>query len=176
MTSRQLGVTLIELLVTLSIVVILMTVAVPGMQEFMSTNRLSTTTTDFMGTLNYARSEAVKRGTQVTACMSANGSSCATSGDWSQGRIVFLDVNGDGTVDSGDGDTVLRTSAATASGYTLKGTVDAITFERNGSTHDTGTVTLCVNSDEAKAQSVIITAAGARISTGSAEITSCDPS
>lgn len=173
MTSRQHGVTIIELLVTLSIVVIMMTVAVPGMQDFMSTNRLSTITTDFMGTLNYARSEAVKRGVPVTACRSANGSTCAASGAWSQGRIVFLDEDGDGAVDAAD-DEVLRTATATPTGYTLIGTVNTITFKRNGSTDDTGTVALCINSDETRAQSVIITPAGARISTGSSEITSCE--
>ncbi len=172
MTPRQHGVTLLELMVTLSIMVILMTVAVPSFQDLIRSNRLSGITTEFMGRINYARSEAVKRGIPVTLCRSANGTACAASGAWSQGMIVFLDTNGDGSVDVGE--TVLRQSGGAPETYTIIGSVNAITYAGNGSTANTGTIAICRDSDEARAQNIIVTAAGTRISTGSSEITTCD--
>lgn len=55
------GFTLIELLVTLSVAVILATIAVPGFQGMMVTNRLSADHNEILAGLNFARSEAAKR-------------------------------------------------------------------------------------------------------------------
>ncbi len=55
------GFTLIELLVTLSVAVILATIAVPGFQGMMATNRLSADHNEVLTGLNFARSEAAKR-------------------------------------------------------------------------------------------------------------------
>ncbi|WP_181423456.1 GspH/FimT family pseudopilin [Halomonas heilongjiangensis] len=55
------GFTLIELLVTLSVAVILATIAVPGFQGMMATNRLSADHNEILAGLNFARSEAAKR-------------------------------------------------------------------------------------------------------------------
>lgn len=57
----RLGFTLIELLVTLSVAVILATIAVPGFQGMMATNRLSADHNEILAGLNFARSEAAKR-------------------------------------------------------------------------------------------------------------------
>jgi type IV fimbrial biogenesis protein FimT len=45
------------------------------------------------GHLNYARSEAVKRSTNVILCKSQDGMNCTTSGDWTGGWIIFPDIN-----------------------------------------------------------------------------------
>ncbi|MGQ9860680.1 MAG: GspH/FimT family pseudopilin, partial [Thiobacillaceae bacterium] len=97
---RQSGVTLIELLVTISIAAILMAIAVPGFQDFFRRNRLDGATSDLMATLNYARSEAIRRGVPVSVCRSSNGTSC--SGGWQQGWIVFTNPDNDDTVDAGE--------------------------------------------------------------------------
>lgn len=57
----RLGFTLIELLVTISVAVILATIAVPGFQGMMATNRLSADHNEILTGLNFARSEAAKR-------------------------------------------------------------------------------------------------------------------
>ena len=163
--KRQRGFTLIELLVTISIAVILMTVAVPGFQQFMTSNKLSGTTTDLMGGISYARSEAIKRGFPVSLCRSSNATSCAASGAWTQGWIIFLDTNGNGAVDSGD--TLLRSNPPLSGIYTAVGTVNAIIFERNGSAKasSVGTIAICQNNNKVDAQAIIITRTRPRIAT-----------
>ncbi len=89
---RQAGFTLVELLVALAVAAILLAVGVPSFRSTIASNRLTSTTNDLVGTLAQARSEAIKRGTRVTVCMSADGEKCAQTGTWAQGWISFVDV------------------------------------------------------------------------------------
>ncbi len=156
--KRQYGVTLIELMVTLSVVAIMLTIAIPGFVETMASNRMTGVVTDLMGTINFARSEAVKRGTSVSVCRSSNGSSC--TGTWTEGWIVFVDNDADGTVDtSGVVDEILKINGALGGNYTLSSTEFASTsviYARNGTANATGTFIACSDSQENKARGVII--------------------
>ncbi|NDP48691.1 MAG: prepilin-type N-terminal cleavage/methylation domain-containing protein [Sulfuriferula multivorans] len=80
------GFTLIELLVTMAVAAILLTVALPNFQNFVINSRMATQANDLITALNMARSEAVKRGANVTICASSNQTSC--TGGWQQGWIV----------------------------------------------------------------------------------------
>jgi type IV fimbrial biogenesis protein FimT len=115
------GFTLVELMVTVSLAAILLTLAVPSYQNMVRENRLATRANDFLTALNLARSEAAKRGDRVTLCKADLSSSpprcdagdCDTgSGEhcWEKGWIVFSDAGPDsdpgfafGTIDD-DGD------------------------------------------------------------------------
>jgi len=116
MTNRALeeaGFTLIELMVTIAVAAIILMVAIPSFKEMIDNNRLVTQVNAFTTSLATARSEAIQRALQVTACKSANGTSCTTSGNWEQGWIVFEDVNG-------NGDDLIRVFSALPTGYTLR--------------------------------------------------------
>jgi type IV fimbrial biogenesis protein FimT len=63
----QRGVTLIELLVTIAVLAIIATIAVPGFQSMMANNRLASNYNEVLISFYYARSEAVKRHRLVTA-------------------------------------------------------------------------------------------------------------
>ena len=45
---------------------------------------------------NLARMEAIRRGTPVSVCASADQASCSGANDWASGWIVFTDANGSG--------------------------------------------------------------------------------
>jgi type IV fimbrial biogenesis protein FimT len=124
--ARETGVTLFELLITLSIVVILLTVAVPGFQQLISSNRMTAVTNEFVATLSFSRSEAIKRSTRVGVCRSVNGASCAGSGSWDQGWIIFVDGGTVGVVDGSD--TILRIHTALSSGSTLIGNTNVASY------------------------------------------------
>jgi type IV fimbrial biogenesis protein FimT len=91
------GFTLIELMITLFIVSILLTVGVPSLKSFMKSNRLIASSNDLVSALHVARSEAIKLNKRVTVCSSSDGKNCANSKKWQQGWIVFVDANDDRT-------------------------------------------------------------------------------
>lgn len=56
------GLSLIELMATLLVAVVLLTVAVPSFQTLIENNRTATQTNSLVAGLNFARTEAVRRG------------------------------------------------------------------------------------------------------------------
>jgi len=92
--KKHSGFTLIELMITLAIVAILLTVGVPSLKTFMQQNQLVAASNELISALHVARSEAIKLNTKVSICSSTNGTSCSTSSSWQNGWIVFIDGNG----------------------------------------------------------------------------------
>lgn len=89
--KAECGVTLIELLVTITVLGIISTIAIPSFTTFIKNARLNTAVTDFQGALTLARSEAVMRRQNVSVCMSTDGSGCNGS-SWKDGVLVFTDI------------------------------------------------------------------------------------
>ena len=104
--KKSAGFTLIELIVTVSIAAILMSIAVPSFKTMINSNRVSTGTNELVSAFILARSEALKRSQNVTVCTSTNSTTCAGAGnnDFGQGWIVFQDCNDNGTIDMADCD------------------------------------------------------------------------
>ena len=75
------GFTLLELMVTLAVLVILITVGIPAFADLVQNNRITAQTNELVSALNVARAEAVKRGrnVQVVVATQANGWSAAVS-------------------------------------------------------------------------------------------------
>jgi type IV fimbrial biogenesis protein FimT len=118
------GLTLIELLVGLSIGASVLALSTP-MANMLRENKAQSISYEFITALNLARSEAIKRGNPVTVCRTINGLRCEGDDDingqkdWSQGWIVFSDINGNGQVNSTQ-DEILRVRQALGEGYTLR--------------------------------------------------------
>ncbi|MCG8428746.1 MAG: GspH/FimT family pseudopilin, partial [Chromatiales bacterium] len=92
------GFTLVELVVTLAVASILLSVAIPSFKDIIRNNRATTYANQFIADLALARSEAIKRGLPVF--MTSKGSS---SGDeWGNGWRVWADTNGNDIYDSGE--------------------------------------------------------------------------
>lgn len=62
----QHGFTIIELMITVVIVAILAAIGVPSFNELILSTRIKNAASDIYGSLIYARSEAIKRGANVT--------------------------------------------------------------------------------------------------------------
>lgn len=99
------GTTLIELMMTLSVAAVLLSIAVPSFQAMMRTNRIASVTNEMVRALQLTRSEAVTRGQPVTLCNTSDPNAetpDCSGGTWIDGWIIFVDSNGDGTIDTGD--------------------------------------------------------------------------
>lgn len=122
------GFTLVELMITITVLAILLAVGVPAMQSFIAQNRLSGTANEFIAATMLARSEAIKRGGAVTICRSVNAdisstNTCdASQNDWQTGWLVLVENTSDSTKNE-----VLARQGAFASGITITPTSTAIT-------------------------------------------------
>ncbi len=101
-TKPQTGFTLIELMVTLLVAALILTVAVPDFRSMMQRNRVAAAANAIVGALAYARSAAVNRGVNVTVCPSTTGTGCTSGAGFQQGWIVFTDAGTPGVVDGSD--------------------------------------------------------------------------
>lgn len=141
------GFSLTELLVVMGIIAIIGALAAPSFNRSILENRNLTATNSLIGSMNLARTEAIRRANTVTVCPSANGTSCGT--DWAQGWIVFADNASTGTPQVG---TVIQTNQVTRDTtftrtvgannwvrFTSRGGAElAVTFEIRPSTCTTG--------------------------------------
>ena len=116
----QNGFTLYELMITLLIVGVVLTLGMPNLTAFTQNSRITTTANDLHAAFQVARSEAARAKSNITICASNNsmtaGADC--QGNWEDGFIVFIDSNGD-IARAGASETVLRAHPAIANGVNL---------------------------------------------------------
>ena len=102
MHTRIRGLTLIELLITVVILALLLTVVMPNVRDTISRNRITATGNDILTAIHLARNEAVARGVNVSICPTGISDFTCTSGGWNEGWLVWADLNGDLDVDAGE--------------------------------------------------------------------------
>ncbi len=130
--KRHAGFTIIELIVTFSVLAIIAGFAVPSFRDLIISNSVASDRDELFVTLNSARSEAVKRGRAVTVCKSVNGTSCDNSLNWNAGWLVFQDDDRNGV--RATTETAIRTHEALDGqvAVAFSGTADTITYESRG--------------------------------------------
>lgn len=90
------GMTLLELIVSLSVLAILGALAVPSFTGLYHDNSRSAAVNQFLNAIFLARSEAMKRGKVITLCKSADGMACANQApDWNMGWMLFVNADRD---------------------------------------------------------------------------------
>lgn len=158
------GLTLVELMITLVVIAIALTVAVPGFTNFIRGNRVTSQANEFLVSLTFARSEAIKRGRPVAVCASSDQATCSGSNDWDAGWIAFTDD--DGTAGDLDGtDELLRVhDALSASSLTADGGGTFVRFNGDGLAEADDDFTLTPNGCEGNQQRSIDMSATGRAS------------
>lgn len=101
-----LGFTAIEILVVIAVIGILIALAGPNFKDILERWRVRQTVESMTTTVYYARSEAIKRGGNITIRKEPNNTGGCTiapnNEDWGCGWAVFLDINGDGVQQAGE--------------------------------------------------------------------------
>ncbi|MEX2132118.1 MAG: GspH/FimT family pseudopilin [Pseudohongiellaceae bacterium] len=164
-TAKQSGFTIIELLITVSIVGILAALSLPSFVDTIESMRTNSQAKTLLSALNLARSEAIRRGANIAMCASGDGADCEADA-WSEGWIVFQDNNADADGDAGSvdaGDEIIRVYENIGGGSTMTFTVDLFEYDSQGfnATGALQTILICPSTDNAdNARSIEISAAG----------------
>ena len=126
------GFTMVEMLMTIAIATIVMTLAVPSFRYVTNSNRISSEVNGLLGDLQFARAEAIKEGKTVTVCVSSNGTDCINSNAWQSGWIVFSDPANTGVHDAGE--TILRVQKTFSGTDTFQASnnLASVSFNREG--------------------------------------------
>jgi type IV fimbrial biogenesis protein FimT len=95
------GFTLVELLVTLVVALLALSLALPSFRELVARERGTAAVNQLVGAIALARSQAILARRTVTLCP-GNADGCLPRDQWHRGAVVFLDHDRDGRLDAAD--------------------------------------------------------------------------
>jgi type IV fimbrial biogenesis protein FimT len=109
----QMAFTLTESMVTIAIILIMASIAVPAYLSLISTTKISSYTSQLHAALLLTRSEAIKRGRSVNICRSSNAQTIAptcasvmsnslSNTGWGEGWLIYVDKNNDNVYNPDD--------------------------------------------------------------------------
>lgn len=157
--TKSPGFTLIELLITLALMSVIVAMAVPSFRGTIQASSLKTTARDFIGALNLARTEAIRRSRPVQLCKSSTGTTCAVAGNWEQGWLAYVDNDNANTLNAGD--TILRVWPGLPDRYSLRGEPQfdgGIRYNAQGVlSSQAGAFVLCIDNDLQGAKAIALT-------------------
>lgn len=155
LTKRKLckGITLLELLITLSVMSILLSLAAPSFSNLIAEVRLASVADDLYSSLQLARTEAVKRAIKVEICPSDDGVKCLVGSDWNSGWMVWYATGGGGIE-------VLRVKASLSAGVQINSSVAEVEFESAGQASGEAVIQVSIVGDTAPSRRICLLPSG----------------
>lgn len=173
MRQKISGFTLLELMVTIVILAIVVSFAVPSFRQTVLESRIGSQINEFSGLIALARSEATKlQEGVVSVCSTTDGTTCNGGANWDQGWILFRDVDADGVIDNGV-DELIKVGGLLSGGNTAR--VDGLSssdgslvrFSSRGfplpdaiGSSAAGTLRVCDSRGASDARAVVISVSG----------------
>lgn len=155
------GFTLIELMIVLAVVAVLLLIAVPSWRHARAAAHSGAAKSALAATILDAVRYSANAGSEVVACPSPNGATCAHTTDWSDGWLVYADLDGDRA--QGIQETSIRQQSALTGGVQLRSTRGRkqLVFQPNGGSAGSNvTFTLCDARGSAYASTLVLSNSG----------------
>ena len=137
--KKQKGVTLIELMITVSIVAIILAFVSPSIQSILINNKIVAEINETSSLIQYARHHAIDEQAQVVVCPSKDYSAC--SSDWNDPKIVFIDD--DNNAIRGATEDLLVTTGASSGTSLMTNSTNIIMFAGTGEANLATEILLC---------------------------------
>ncbi len=136
------GFTLIEMMITIVLIAIMVNLVVP-MGQVAEKFKLDYVNQRIYSSAVLARSEAIKRAVTVSVCRSTTGNSCQAGTNWADGWVVFVNRNGNNSIDWGED--IIRVYNPVSSPVEIHWHSNAplLSFRPRGSAVQQGIFTLC---------------------------------
>ena len=135
-TRAQRGFTLVELMITLTIAVVLLMIAVPSFKSLTLSNRLTTAANDVVASIQSARMEAIKRNSNTQFC--SNSSSNNTTSD-KLGKACTTQAGAVYAMSGSEASQVLASTPGMSAALQFNGNVTAVRFNGQGLGQKPGT-------------------------------------
>jgi type IV fimbrial biogenesis protein FimT len=157
--KRAAGVTLFEMMISMSIMAIIGSLAVPGFSDLMLDNSRAIAVNNFVHALYLARSESIKRGSVVSICKTLDGETCANDAQWSGGWMVFANDDRDELPVRDVGEAVIHVYEGWRDG-SINSNRAAYSFRPYAQSVVNGTLVFCDRRGGAAARAIIISHTG----------------
>ncbi len=156
------GMTIIEVMIVLLISSIILGYAVPAFTEIIRGNSSANFANNFIGDVQLARLEAIKRSTPVSVCPASDNNldACGSNSDWRTGWLIFVDSDGDGALAASTD--LIKVHEITEDNMSISTVNAVITFSEEGfASAGSGTFTIQATGCTGEhAKSVTLTAVG----------------
>ena len=158
MRARQLGITLIELLMTVAVAGVLVAMGVPALGSMLARSHQQSAESALQASLMHARELAIMRSEQVVVCPTADGEHCSGGDFWQEGWMIGADADRDREPDS----VLARFDAMPANMHVVSSRGrPRVVFQPDGSAGGSNAqLTVCHGGDAREGRAVIVANSG----------------
>ncbi|MEM9386111.1 MAG: GspH/FimT family pseudopilin [Pseudomonadota bacterium] len=155
------GVTLLDLLMTLSIGALLLTIAAPSFRHTIAGGERTAAVNDLLSALQLARRFALSRAQPVVLCQASADGDCARGGGetWAQGLLAFVNEDGDDPPRRDPDEPVIYRSALPGA-VQVTANREAFVMRPYGKRSTNGTFTVCDRRGAPFARAIIVSWTG----------------
>lgn len=153
------GFSLFELIVTLGLVALILTIGVPSFGNIVANQRLRTDVDAVFHAIHLARKESIARRRVVSICPSVDGQQCDRTRDWSGGWMTFVNIDRDWPAVRDADEPVLRHNLVASANQVIANR-ESFSLRSTDLRATNGTLIFCDRSGRARTRAIVVSYTG----------------